>query len=142
MGREFGSSVGRWFGRSVVREFREFGSFDGRSSSFGVSRGVFVTAGLSGMRGDVHAARMLKQTVVAALSSLVVSTQALAQEAPKPAPPPAPITASAGLKSLQTMVKGFIIRAAEAMPEEDYAFKPTPDVRSFGEIVAHVANTQ
>ena len=94
------------------------------------------------MRGDVHAARMLKQTVVAALSSLVVSTQALAQEAPKPAPPPAPITASAGLKSLQTMVKGFIIRAAEAMPEEHYAFKPTPDVRSFGEIVAHVANTQ
>jgi uncharacterized damage-inducible protein DinB len=26
------------------------------------------------------------------------------------------------------------------MPAEHYAFKPTPDVRSFGELVGHVAN--
>jgi len=31
---------------------------------------------------------------------------------------------------------------AEQMPEENYAFKATPDVRSFGELVAHVADTQ
>ena len=86
--------------------------------------------------------RMLKQTFVAVLASFVVSTPALAQEAPKPAPTRPPIGAAAGLKSLQGMVKGFIIRAAEAMPEEHYGFKPTPDVRSFGEIVAHLANTQ
>lgn len=86
--------------------------------------------------------RMLNHTLAAVLASFVVSIPALAQEAPKPAAPPPPISASAGLKSLQGMVKGFIIRAAEAMPEEHYAFKPTPEVRSFGEIVAHVANTQ
>ena len=27
------------------------------------------------------------------------------------------------------------------MPAEHYAFKPTPDVRSFGELIGHVANT-
>ena len=30
--------------------------------------------------------------------------------------------------------------AAEAMPAGDYAFKPTPEVRSFGELIGHVAN--
>lgn len=81
-----------------------------------------------------------------AFVTLVVATLAgpaiaLAQDQqPKPAPPP--ITASAGLKNLYTNVKGWIIRAAEAMPEENYSFKPTPEVRSFGEILGHVANTQ
>ena len=28
------------------------------------------------------------------------------------------------------------------MPEEHYAFKPTPDVRSFGELLGHIANAQ
>ncbi|MGA3301275.1 MAG: hypothetical protein ABSD87_14420 [Candidatus Acidiferrales bacterium] len=26
------------------------------------------------------------------------------------------------------------------MPEENYSFKPTPEVRSFGQIVGHVAD--
>ena len=38
------------------------------------------------------------------------------------------------------MVKGNIVKAAEQMPEEHYSFKPTADVRSFGELVGHVAN--
>jgi hypothetical protein len=36
-------------------------------------------------------------------------------------------------------VKRNIKESAELMPEENYAFKATPDVRSFGEILAHVA---
>ena len=36
-------------------------------------------------------------------------------------------------------VKKNIKESAELMPEENYNFKPTPDVRSFGEILAHVA---
>src|SRR5687768_7888198 len=31
--------------------------------------------------------------------------------------------------------------AADQMSEADYAFKPTPEVRSFGEIVGHVADS-
>jgi uncharacterized damage-inducible protein DinB len=36
--------------------------------------------------------------------------------------------------------KDMITKSADQMPEADYAFKATPDVRSFGQIVAHVAD--
>jgi uncharacterized damage-inducible protein DinB len=39
-------------------------------------------------------------------------------------------------------VEGYMIRSAEKMPAEDYAFKPTPDVRSFAQQIAHVADDQ
>ena len=32
-----------------------------------------------------------------------------------------------------------LIKAAEKMPEADYSFKPTPEMQSFGERIAHVA---
>jgi len=47
---------------------------------------------------------------------------------------------AAMLKPHYEMTKGFLIRSAEMLPQEHYSFKPTPDVRSFGEIVGHVAN--
>ena len=46
----------------------------------------------------------------------------------------------AGAQRTYGIVKGYITRAAEKMPEEHYAFKPTKDVRSFGQLVAHVAD--
>lgn len=39
-------------------------------------------------------------------------------------------------------VKEYLLRSAEQMPEEHYAFKPTPAVRSFGQLLGHVAATQ
>ncbi len=39
-------------------------------------------------------------------------------------------------------VKGNVVGIAEAMPDADYSFKATPDIRTFGELVAHVADTQ
>jgi uncharacterized damage-inducible protein DinB len=39
-------------------------------------------------------------------------------------------------------VEGYMIRSAEKMPAEDYAFKPSPDVRSFAQQIAHVADDQ
>lgn len=47
---------------------------------------------------------------------------------------------SAGAKRTYDVIKGYITRAAEKMPEEQYTFKPTPDVRSFGQLVGHVAD--
>jgi hypothetical protein len=32
-----------------------------------------------------------------------------------------------------------LIKAAEKMPEDNYGFKPTPEMQSFGERIAHVA---
>jgi uncharacterized damage-inducible protein DinB len=35
-----------------------------------------------------------------------------------------------------------VLRAAEKMPEENYAFKPVPEVRSYGQLIGHVADAQ
>jgi uncharacterized damage-inducible protein DinB len=51
-----------------------------------------------------------------------------------------PITASE--KGFYTVVSGEVIAAAEKMPEQNYSFKPTPEVRSFGQLVGHVADAQ
>ncbi|HEX9894978.1 MAG TPA: DinB family protein [Gemmatimonadales bacterium] len=48
--------------------------------------------------------------------------------------------AVSGLGAVYGAGKGFLLRAAEQMPEADYSFKATPAVRSFGEIVGHVAD--
>ncbi len=39
-------------------------------------------------------------------------------------------------------VKDILLRTAEKVPEENYSFKPTPEVRSFGQIVGHLADAQ
>jgi uncharacterized damage-inducible protein DinB len=49
---------------------------------------------------------------------------------------------SANAKSGYETVKKNILKAAEKMPQGDYSFKPTPDVRSFGELIVHIANAQ
>ena len=64
----------------------------------------------------------------------------IGQEKPQaPAAPPAnPITQSE--KGLYSFISNAVIGAAQKMPEENYGFKPTPDVRSFGQLVGHVAD--
>jgi uncharacterized damage-inducible protein DinB len=47
---------------------------------------------------------------------------------------------AAGAKAMHGIIRRNLAEAAEAMPAADYAFKPTPQVRSFGELIGHVAN--
>ena len=42
-------------------------------------------------------------------------------------------------KAMHTNIRRNLAEAAESMPPAEYAFKPTPQVRSFGEVVGHVA---
>lgn len=49
-------------------------------------------------------------------------------------------SAADGYRLPYDIVKGNITKAAEQVSEADYAFKPTPDVRSFGQLVGHIAN--
>jgi uncharacterized damage-inducible protein DinB len=49
---------------------------------------------------------------------------------------------SASEKGFYKLVSGEVIAAAEKMPEQNYSFRPTPDVRSFGQLVGHVADAQ
>lgn len=45
-------------------------------------------------------------------------------------------------KGLYTSVKGNILKAAEKMPEANYGFKPSPDVRSYGAVLGHIVDSQ
>jgi uncharacterized damage-inducible protein DinB len=64
----------------------------------------------------------------------------VAQEKPQaPATPPAdPISLSE--RGLYSFISSAVVRAAEKMPEVNYSFKPTPEVRSFGQLVGHEAD--
>ena len=47
---------------------------------------------------------------------------------------------AAVVRGMHANIRRNLAEAAAAMPAGDYAFKPTPDVRSFGELIGHVAN--
>lgn len=49
---------------------------------------------------------------------------------------------SAATKYMYSMSKNYLLRSAEEMPEENYSFKPAPTVRTFGQLVGHVADAQ
>ena len=72
-------------------------------------------------------------------STLVTVPVAVIAQAPVAAPDN-PISESE--KRIYSMLSGVVIAAAEKMPEESYSFKPTPDVRAFGQLVGHLADSQ
>lgn len=39
-------------------------------------------------------------------------------------------------------IRGNLLRMAEKMPAEEYSFRPAPEIRSFGELMAHIADSQ
>ena len=38
------------------------------------------------------------------------------------------------------IIRGYVIRAAAKIPEDLYPFRPTPEVRSFGQLIGHLAD--
>jgi uncharacterized damage-inducible protein DinB len=81
---------------------------------------------------------MKKRLCFVAVGLTAACVAAFAQE--QSTAPANPITASE--KGFYGVVSGEVIAAAVKMPEENYAFKPTPEVRSFGQLVGHVADAQ
>ena len=79
-----------------------------------------------------------------ASAALLVAAAAAHAQTPAPAAPPAPqtITMSAWVKRNWDNIKRNVSEAAEKMPEANYSFKPTAEVRSFGELVGHVAESE
>ena len=75
---------------------------------------------------------------------LVPAGAALAQEKPAAQAPaqPNPNPLSTWNKFAYGRVKDVLLRSAEKMPEENYSFKPTDTVRSYGQIIGHVADAQ
>src|SRR2546423_13401725 len=46
---------------------------------------------------------------------------------------------AATVKAMHATIRRDFAESAEAMPAADYAFKPNPKVRSFGQLIGHVA---
>jgi uncharacterized damage-inducible protein DinB len=44
------------------------------------------------------------------------------------------------VRSMTDLVKGYVTKAVAQVPEEHFAFKPTPEVRSLGELFGHIAD--
>jgi uncharacterized damage-inducible protein DinB len=83
---------------------------------------------------------MNKRLSFASAVLMLVPIAVLGQEkaAAQSTPPANPITASE--RGFYSFVSGAVVGAAQKMPEENYSFKPTPEVRSFGQLVGHVAD--
>ena len=81
-------------------------------------------------------------------TAAVASAQDKPAAAPSQEPPKAAVAPSqdrplvAFDKKAYGYLKGVLLRSAEKMPEENYAFKPTDTVRSFGQVLGHVADSQ
>jgi uncharacterized damage-inducible protein DinB len=54
------------------------------------------------------------------------------------AQPANPLTGGARLN--YRIIKDFVTRAAATLPEPEYGFAPTPEVRTFGRLVGHLAD--
>lgn len=80
--------------------------------------------------------RMATLLLVLLCSAGVYAQAPAGQAAPNPNP------MSSELKQMYTGVKNNLIKMAEKMPEENYGFKATPDVRTFGQLIGHVADSQ
>jgi uncharacterized damage-inducible protein DinB len=76
----------------------------------------------------------MKTVMTATTTMILFATMAAAQ-------PPAPDTGyTATVRSSWNSVKRYVVSSAEKMPDANYGFKPTPEVRSFGELIGHLAN--
>ena len=86
----------------------------------------------------------MKHFVSTASLALVVSATLVQAQSPAGATPDPGNMArfSRAIKQRFDNIKRDIVEAAEGMPESEYTFKPTPQVRSFGQIVGHVADAQ
>ena len=112
--------------RSVLatRELEYFGKGVSMNKRLGFVFGVLIAVpvGLLGQEKPAAPAAPASQSAPAAQA----------------APPVNPITASE--RGFYSFVSTAVVGAAQKMPEENYSFKPTPEVRTFGQIVGHVAD--
>jgi len=74
---------------------------------------------------------------VAMFGVMVSSAVCVAQ-----APAAAPVGPAAEVQAAYNRIKPNVLKAAEKMPEADFQFKPTADIRTFARIVNHVTEAQ
>jgi uncharacterized damage-inducible protein DinB len=76
----------------------------------------------------------MRRHLLLALTPLVVAKLAGAQA-------PARTDAAAELRRNFNEVSGWVARAADMVPAERYSYRPTQSVRTFGQLIAHIADS-
>jgi uncharacterized damage-inducible protein DinB len=76
--------------------------------------------------------------VLALATPVLAQTATKTAKATKPASNPG-VSAARAVWEINT---GYLQQSAEQMPEAEYAFRPTPEVRTFGQLIGHVAGAQ
>ena len=82
----------------------------------------------------------LKMTAVFVFVLALFVSGTGAQQAPPNPMPKGLARVALGTKQRFDAIKRDIVESAEGVPDAEYAFKPTPQVRSFGELIGHVAD--
>ena len=96
-------------------------------------RGIHSRVGTGGLHGKE---RSMTRVALALVALLAGAGPALGQSST------APTSAVATSKMLWEQLSGWFTTAAAETPESLYAFRPTSEVRSFGQLVGHVAGAQ
>ncbi len=80
----------------------------------------------------------MKLAHVVAIPALLLSASAAFAQAPAPGP----MGPAAEVQGSYNRLKPNVIKAAEKMPDADYQFKPTPEIRSYARVVNHITEAQ
>jgi uncharacterized damage-inducible protein DinB len=88
----------------------------------------------------VHPSFMLEEPLMKGLPVAAAALVLLAASHVDAQTPANPMQAST--QAVYNTVKGNLAKTAEKVSEDLYAFKPTPEVRSLGQIIGHVADAQ
>lgn len=81
---------------------------------------------------------MKRSTAVAALLLLVGTGSAQAQQAQQKASSAA--AATMGMSAIYNIGKAYVLKTAEQLPEDKYAYRPTDKVRTAGQLLAHITD--
>lgn len=81
---------------------------------------------------------MMRTVVSAAGAITLMACVVIGQSAPPPPQPPA--STSAEVATMYNNIAGFIAKSAAMVPAEKYNFQPTPEVRTYARLFAHIVD--
>ena len=87
---------------------------------------------------SVGTRRIVLAVVALNLTLASLANAQISPNLPNPTTAPNPLTTT--LSIFRSNMQDKIMKSADAMPESKYSYRPTKDVRSFGEILNHVAD--
>jgi len=95
------------------------------------------------MRSSFIVTRLGRISWAVPIGLLLITTAVMAQGTPAvPTTAPSPKTIGTYNQEIYQGMQAVVLRAAEVMPEEGYQFKPVDTVRTFGQILGHIADSQ